>query len=93
MLAHDRQAVYIGGTDMTKDEMKLIQSLQKRIEKLEKPKAKHTNGIITSRFVRGHYASELWQWRKYRRIVSADEWRGFRLGLESGIWAMQKAVA
>lgn len=78
---------------MNAQEIKLIQSLQKRIARLEKPPAKHTNKIIMSKFVRSHYASELWQWRKYRRVISADEWRGFRLGLESGMWAMQKAIA
>lgn len=52
-----------------------------------------THKHITSKFLRSHYAAELWQARILRAMYSTAEWQALRFGMESGIWAIQKALA
>ena len=52
-----------------------------------------TNKLIKSKWLRSLYAQELWQARIIRKSFGEDYWAGFRFGIESGIWAMQKAIA
>lgn len=52
----------------------------------------HTNAMITSKILRKAYASELWQSRIYKAGLPRSEWWAFRLGMESGFWAMQKII-
>lgn len=81
-------------TEKEKALLLIIASLQKRLDKIQasKRKSHHTHGIIRSAFLRQAYASELWQWRKFRISENADTWRGYSLGMESCFWAMQKAM-
>lgn len=53
---------------------------------------KHTHGFITSKALRSAYASELWQARTLRGAFSKSEFQSVKLGIESGIWAVQKIL-
>lgn len=53
---------------------------------------KHTHGFITSKTLRAAYASELWQARTLRGAFSKSEFAAVKLGIESGIWAVQKVL-
>ena len=82
-------------TEREKELLQIIEELRERVSYLQSkvnPPSKHTNFMIKAKYLRRAYAVELWQWRKWRRGVSAEEWNSFRLGLESGFWAMQKAA-
>ena len=52
----------------------------------------HTHHFITSKTLRTAYASELWQSRTLRDVFSPSEYKSVRLGIESGIWAVQKIM-
>jgi hypothetical protein len=52
----------------------------------------HTHRFITSKALRKAYASELWQARILRGAFSKSEFQSVRLGIESGIWAVQKML-
>jgi len=52
----------------------------------------HTHKFITSKTLRTAYASELWQSRTLRGVFTDAEYRSVKLGLESGIWAVQKLM-
>lgn len=53
---------------------------------------KHTHSFIKSKWLRAVYASELWQMRILLRVATPEEKRAMKLGLESGIWAVQKSM-
>jgi hypothetical protein len=48
--------------------------------------------MITSKTLRRVYACELWQARILRESFSKSEFAAVRLGMESGIWAVQKML-
>ena len=52
----------------------------------------HTHKFITSKTLRSAYASELWQSRILRGSFSKSEFAAVKLGIESGIWAVQKIM-
>jgi hypothetical protein len=52
----------------------------------------HTHCMITSKTLRSAYALELWQARILRSGFTANEFKSIRYGMESGIWAVQKAL-
>ena len=51
-----------------------------------------TNKLIRSRMLRSLYAHELWQARILRKSYSGNEWKTLRFGIETGFWAVQKAI-
>ena len=50
-----------------------------------------THRHIKSKFLRRIYASELWQARQMRP-AGQEYFSALRVGIESGIWAVQKAM-
>lgn len=52
----------------------------------------HTHKIITSKFLRGCFAAELWHARRGLRMMPIEERSSLRYGMESGIWAVQKGL-
>ena len=57
-----------------------------------KPLQGHTHPMIISKTLRRHYAAELWQARVLRGFYSINEFAALRVGMESGIWAVQKML-
>lgn len=51
-----------------------------------------TNRIIRSKFIRSLYAHELNAARHIRKGMSGNEWAFLRFGIETGFWAVQKAM-
>ena len=51
-----------------------------------------TNKLIKSRLLRSLYAHELFHARILRKTYSDREWLALRFGIETGFWAMQKAM-
>ena len=51
-----------------------------------------TNKIIRSKWLRSLYAQELNAARCLRKVYSQNEWSALRFGIETGFWAMQKAM-
>lgn len=51
-----------------------------------------THKFIKSKWLRSCYASELRQARIMRGVMGVNEFKALRLGLESGIWAVQKSM-
>ena len=52
----------------------------------------HTHRIITSKFLRRCFAAELIHARRGLRMMSYEDRASHRYGMESGIWAVQKAM-
>lgn len=51
-----------------------------------------TNTIIRSRWLRSLYAHELFAARRVRKSLTDAEWCNLRFGIETGFWAVQKAM-
>jgi hypothetical protein len=48
--------------------------------------------MITSKTLRNQFARELWASRELRKTFTKNEYTAFRFGMESGIWAVQRAL-
>jgi len=87
-------------TDREKQLLEMIAVLRKQLDRKREVlgtaslevATRKTHPMIKSQSLRRAYASELWQWRNVRKD-GADIWRGFKIGMECGFWAQQKAIA
>ena len=51
-----------------------------------------THPFIKSKMLRKAYARELWEARPLLKVMPICERLSLRLGIESGIWAVQKVI-
>lgn len=51
-----------------------------------------THPFIKSKMLRTAYAHELWEARPLLKVMPICERLSLRLGIESGIWAVQKVI-
>lgn len=51
-----------------------------------------THKMITVKALRNRYARELWKSRIMRRSLTITEYKMFRFGIESGVWAAQQWI-